>query len=246
MTVTEGARRLGLSRQAIYTKLSRYKRFGRDGLLRKQGKKRGYAHNRTPKEVEELVSTLAEEYYMDGVESLADTLERIYGISLNPTTIWRILKRQHVRYGDTWKRTTKRWKIKIFAHDTPGMELQVDTCYPHGYKQGSVIYTAIDDASRFVYARLYPDHANATHTLDFIRRLHTKAPFPIQKIRTDQGKEFTALLVRDYLNTLGINHRRNTPYCPEENGKIERFHRTLKEKCIRPYMWPTLSFESSQ
>ena len=35
-----------------------------------------------------------------------------------------------------------------------------------------------------------------------------------------------------YLNTHSIEHRLNTPYCPEENGKIERFHRTLNEKCV--------------
>lgn len=107
----------------------------------------------------------------------------------------------------------------------------MDTKYPFGYKQGRVIYTIIDDASRWVYAWTYTT-ANQTNTIDFINRVLTHAPFPIQKIRTDQDKEFKAWSVRQYLEAEGIEHRLNTPYCPEENGKIERFHRTLNEKCL--------------
>ena len=107
----------------------------------------------------------------------------------------------------------------------------MDTKYPFGYKQGRVIYTIIDDATRWVYAWTYTT-ANAESTLDFIKRVQLYVPFSIQKIRTDQGKEFSARVVRQYLADSGIEHRLNTPYCPEENGKIERFHRTLSEKCV--------------
>ena len=81
---------------------------------------------------------------------------------------------------------------------------------------------------------------------DFLRRVMDIAPFLIQKIRTDQGKEFTATEVRHFLKKLNIEHRLNTPYCPEENGKIERFHRTLKEQCIRPHISPSLPPETAQ
>ena len=246
MTVVAGAERLGISRPTLYERLKRYERYGIAGLLRKQGKKRGPAHNRTPEDIEVIVTALAEKWYMEGVEALSDRLEREHGISLHPTTIWRILKRKNSRYTDQWKRTTKRWKIKLYAHDTPGQELQMDTCYPYGYKQGWVIYTIIDDASRFAFAYLYKRRANAEDTLDFLRRYMDIAPFPIQKIRTDQGREFTATEVRNFLKELHIEHRLNTPYCPEENGKIERFHRTLKEQCIRPHISPSLPFETAQ
>lgn len=246
MTVTAGAKRLGVSRQTLHTKLNRYKRYGIEGLLQKKGKKRGSAHNRTQKNIEKIIVTMAEQWYMEGVESLSDRLEREHRITLHPTTIWRILKRNNIRYTDTWKRTTKRWKIKLYAHDTPGQELQMDTCSPHGYKQGKTIYTIIDDASRFAFAYIYKRRANAEDTLDFLRRFMDIAPFPIQQIRTDQGKEFIANNVRAFFKELKITHRMNTPYCPEENGKIERFHRTLKEKCVRPFLSPSLPLETMQ
>lgn len=108
----------------------------------------------------------------------------------------------------------------------------MDTKYPFGYKQGKVIYTIIDDASRWVYAYGYTK-ANKVNTVDFLNRVRSRTPFPIQKIRSDQGKEFIAIIVKDWMKQNNIEFRNNTPYCPEENGKIERFHRTLNEKCLR-------------
>ncbi len=69
--------------------------------------------------------------------------------------------------------------------------------------------------------------------------------FP-QKIRTDQGKEFIATIVEEFLYDNNIVHRRNTPYCPEENGKIERFHRTLNEKALRFGFYPKDPLETMQ
>ena len=165
------------------------------------------------------------------MEALADHLQRLYNLTINPTTVYRILKREGIRYGTHQPRTTKRWKKQLFAHQTPGLELQMDTKFPLGYKQGRVIYTVIDDATRWVYAWTYTT-ANKENSLDFITRVQQQAPFVIQKIRTDQGKEFRANVVREYLAQQQIVHRLNTPYCPEEKGKIERFHRTLNEKCV--------------
>jgi len=231
-TVIEIASELGVSRQTIHKWLLRYKRFGVDGLLIQRSKRNTKAHNRTSEEIEQLVINEAKEYFNDGVQTLSDRIQSTYNLTLNPTTIYRILKRNDIRYTDKYTHTKKRWKKQLFSHQTPGRELQMDTKYPYGYKQGKVIYTIIDDASRWVFAWSYST-ANKQNTLDFLDKVLKRAPFHIQKIRTDNGKEFIANDVRDCLKDNNIIHRTNTPYCPEENGKIERFHRTLNEKAIR-------------
>jgi len=244
--VKEIALELSLSRQTIHKWLARYKRYGINGLINKKRKKRdGKAHNKTPDEIEQLVINISYEYWRDGVETLHDRILGENNIDIHPTTIYRILKRNNVRYTDKYIHTKKRWKKQLYAHQTPGLELQMDTKYPFGYKQGKVIYTIIDDASRWVFAWGY-DKANQENTLNFLDKVVKCAPFPIQKIRTDQGKEFIANSVREYLKNRGIEHRTNTPYCPEENGKIERFHRTLNDKCIRFGMNPNDSLETMQ
>lgn len=244
-TVTAVAKELLVTRQTVYTWKARYERFGIDGLVKQRKKRTDRPHNKTSREIEQLVINTASTYWQDGVEALSDHLQRIYNLTINPTTVYRVLKREGVRYGEQHPRTTKRWKKQLYAHHVPGLELQMDTKYPFGYKQGRVIYTVIDDATRWVYAWTYTT-ANQENTLDFINRVRAHAPFPLQKIRTDQGKEFIALAVRAHLKEQCIEHRTNTPYCPEENGKIERFHRTLNEKCIATHMRPYDSLDVLQ
>ena len=231
LSITDAAKELSVTRQTIYTWKARYERFGIDGLIKERKKRRDTPHNKTSPEIEQLVINITKTYWSDGVEALADHIQRLYNLTINPTTVYRILKREGIRYSEHHPRTTKRWKIKLYSHQIPGLELQMDTKYPFGYKQGRVIYTIIDDATRWVYAWTYTT-ANAENTIDFIKRVQAHVPFAMQKIRTDQGSEFKNYLVKAYLTTSGIEHRLNTPYCPEENGKIERFHRTLTEKCV--------------
>lgn len=243
--ITAIAEEFHVSRQTIHKWLNRYKRFGTDGLRRQKRKRQGSPHNRTSPEVEQLVINLAREYYYDGVETLSDHLKFENNITLHPTTIYRILKRKAIRYGEQQTWTKKRWKKQLFAHQIAGQELQMDTKYPWGYKEGRVIYTIIDDATRFVFAWSY-EKANQINTLDFLQKVLQRLPFAIQKIRTDQGKEFIANTVKDFLKDKQIEYRNNTPYCPEENGKIERFHRTLNEKALRWGFYPKDSLDEMQ
>ena len=244
-SVSSVALELNVSRQTIHTWLNRYKRFGVDGLLRKKRKKKYITHNRSSFELEQLVIQLSQTYWNDGVQTLADHLQYENNIILNPSTIYRILKRNNIRYTTNYPHTRKKWKKKLYAHSVPGRELQMDTKYPYGYKQGQVIYTIIDDATRWVFAYRYTT-ANQSNTLDFLEKVRSKAPFPIQKLRTDQGSEFRGLRVKEYLSLHNIEQRLNTPYCPEENGKIERFHRTLNEKCLRFGFHPNLKHDEFQ
>ena len=238
----EAAQLLGVSRPTLNKWLCRYRRFGSAGLEIQKRKKYPAAHNRTSTELEDKVIKLSEIYWYDGVETLSDRLWAEAQVNLNPSTIYRILKRRGVRYNGSWNGTRKRARTQLYCHGNVGQELQVDTKYPFGYKQGKVIYTAIDDATRWTYAQTYST-ANAANSLRFLAELNQRFPGQIQKIRTDNGTEFANYQVRDYLISQDIEWRRNTPYCPEENGKIERFHRTLNEKLIRIHLSPSHTLE---
>lgn len=244
-TVKAVAQELSVSRQTIHKWLARYKRFGTEGLIIRRKKHHIPAHNKTNSTIEQLVMNLAQEHYYDGVETLHDRLEEAYNLTLHSTTIYRILRRTNTRYTDGYSATKRQWKKQLYAHEIPGTELQMDTVYPFGYKQGKVIYTIIDDATRWVFAWSYST-ANQDNTLDFLKKVLARAPFSIQKIRTDQGREFIGNRVKDFLERQAITYRNNTPYCPEENGKIERFHRTLKEKGIRRSFLAEDSLETMQ
>jgi putative transposase len=245
-TVVHVASEMNVSRQTIHKHLLRYRRFGEDGIRRAQTSKRHKpAHNKTSEALEQCIIKLADQYITDGVETLADRLQYEYNTTLHSTTIYRILKRNNIRYTKHYTATKKRWKKQLFCHQIAGQELQMDTKYPHGYKQGKVIYTIIDDATRWAFVWSY-SKANAENTTNFVNRVIKRAPFVIQKIRTDQGSEFLNLKLENLLKEYNINHRKNTPYCPEENGKIERFHGTLNQKALRYGFSPNQTIDQMQ
>jgi len=39
---------------------------------------------------------------------------------------------------------------------------------------------------------------------------------------------------KEYVRLSGMTHVRTSPYYPQSNGKIESWHKTLKQECIRP------------
>lgn len=203
------------------------------------------AHNKTSEPIERCIIELARSHRFDGVETLSDRVKFEHNINIHPTTIYRILKRNNIRYTKYYIDTKKQWKKQLYSHQVPGQELQMDTKYPHGYKQGKVIYTIIDDASRWAFVWSY-EVANANNTIDFVKKVIERAPFTILKIRTDQGREFTNLKLKELLKKYNIVHRLNTPYCPEENGKIERFHGTLNQKALKYGFPPRQSLEEMQ
>ena len=50
-----------------------------------------------------------------------------------------------------------------------------------------------------------------------------------EEIVSDNGPQFISKEFETFLNKNGIRHVRNSPYHPQSNGKIERFHRYLKK-----------------
>lgn len=103
----------------------------------------------------------------------------------------------------------------------------MDVCLPFGYSRKEVVYDAIDDCSRYVFARVMQDNSEQS-SIDFVRELIKKCPFPIEAVRTDQGKEFSRTFT-GFLKENNIRHFKNPAYTPQHNGKIERYHRTFKE-----------------
>ena len=98
------------------------------------------------------------------------------------------------------------------------------------------LFVAIDRATRWVYVELKADKS-ASAARSFLRALHKACPVTIQKLLTDNGKEFTDRLFGarkkpasghhefDQLcQALGIEHRLTRAKSPQTNGMVERFN----------------------
>ena len=225
MRIQDVAFVLGVSRQSISKWLAKYKFEGVAGLIpKKSGPKKGKAWNKTEQWIEEKIVDIAEENPFKGPDFLSDLLLEKEGIKKDQSTIYRILKRRRIRYGENYSH--KRRKKKAYCLDNPGREIQLDVNFPFGYQRKEVVYDAIDDCSRFVYAKVKDNHSQSS-SIEFVKELIEKVPFSIEAIRTDCGREFSREFT-EFLKEQGIEHKKNPPYTPQHNGKIERYHGTFK------------------
>jgi transposase InsO family protein len=67
-----------------------------------------------------------------------------------------------------------------------------------------------------------------------LQRAREKFPGETPRIISDNGPQFIAKDFKEYIRICGMTHVRTSAYYPQSNGKLERYHRTIKSECIRP------------
>ena len=67
-----------------------------------------------------------------------------------------------------------------------------------------------------------------------LQRAREIFPAARPRIISDNGPQFIARDFKEFIRISGMTHVRTSPYYPQSNGKIERYHRTLKTTAIRP------------
>ncbi len=181
-----------------------------------------------------------------GPKRIQAELVRLHGLHLAASTIWTILRRNGWRY---LRRPKVPLRPKRYAKDVPGDRVQMDTVK---VGKGLFQYTATDPAppwragcTRMQVLALYPKR-NAATSVRFLRdhvlgraAARPEFPFPIQRIQTDRGGEFSrpaeaggGMDFQVALMEERIRFRPIRPYSPHpaaiggRNGKVERSQRT--------------------
>lgn len=243
--VTEVCQHYGISRKTFYKWWHRYERAGRDYHALRDRSRRPHGHPRAvPRATVERVLSLRRKTRY-GPRRLAYYLAQ-EGHHLSVFGAYRVLQRA----GLVKKRRSRpRKKPQSYAMAIPGQRVQVDVKYlpplrlrdrPEPLKQ--YLYTAIDDCTRLQVAWVSPE-ISPQASVKFLEHMLRAYPFPTQEIQTDHGVEFTYLFFphvqkshpfEEALRSHGISHKLIPVATPEQNGKVERVHRTLDEECLNP------------
>ena len=67
-----------------------------------------------------------------------------------------------------------------------------------------------------------------------LQRAREKHPECTARIISDNGPQFISKDFKEFIRLWQASHVRTSPHYPQSNGKLERYHRTLKEQAIRP------------
>jgi transposase InsO family protein len=165
------------------------------------------------------------------------------GAIVRPRTIGKIIKKE----GLVRKYRTRKIRYKyVRAILQPGELVEIDIKYVPDRPISKRYYqfTAIDVASRWRYVEIQEEMANG-NAINFLKKLLRIAPFKIKAIKTDNGSCFTNRYT-GYLKSidpfnlrlhqfdilckqLRIEHYLIDPGKPNQNGTVERSHRTDQE-----------------
>ena len=122
-----------------------------------------------------------------------------------------------------------------FAQPTrPHEHWHVDVAYINAAGTFFFPCTLLDGYSRFIV------HWEIRPTMDeadietIIQRARERFPGERPRIISDNGPQFVARDFKEFIRICGMTHVRTAPYYPQSNGKLERWHRSVKSECIRP------------
>jgi putative transposase len=102
----------------------------------------------------------------------------------------------------------------------------------------------LDGCSRYLAHWEIRETMTEADVEQIVQRAREKFPGVTPRIISDNGPQFIAKDFKEFIRICGMTHVRTSPYYPQSNGKIERFHRTIKGDCIRTQT--PLSLEDAQ
>ena len=235
-SIGELAKAHEVHRSWLYKRLARYRREGEAGLELRSTRPKT-SPTRIADLWEEEIVRLRKELTELGVDAGAATIQTHladhHDAVPSVLTIWRVLKARGFVTPQPHKRPTSSYHR--FEADFPNECWQADVTHVVVADDVVVeVLNIIDDHSRLCVA----SRAFVTVTSpDVVRTLHAAAStwgYP-RSFLTDNGAIFTASAVKGTsameaeLLTLGITSKHGKPYHPQTQGKIERFHQTLKK-----------------
>ena len=166
------------------------------------------------------------------------------GFSVSESTVYRILRREGL---------VKRPEMRLVA----GKEYHRKTTGPHQMWATDASYfrvvgwgyyylvTVMDDYSRFILAQKLQRDMTSDSFIEVVQEAVDRTGMDQvsvtdrTRLLSDNGPGYVSRAFRDYLGMVGIKHILSTPFHPQTNGKLERYHQTIKRDVNQvPYELP--------
>ena len=171
------------------------------------------------------------EYPLEGYRRLCFMMIDRNIAACAPATVYRILSEAGL---------LQRWNSKPSLKGTgfvqplqPHEHWHVDVSYLNIAGTFYYLCSALDGASRAIVhwdIREQMTEADIEQILQKAKECH---PGATPRIIADNGPQFLAKDFKEFIRISGMTHVKTSPYYPQSNGKIERFHRTLKHDAVR-------------
>ena len=153
-------------------------------------------------------------------------------VAVSPSSVYRVLSSAGL---------LRRWNNKQSKKGTgfvqplkPHEHWHIDVSYINICGTFYYLCCLLDGCSRYIVHWELREAMTEKDVEIILQRAREKHPQAAPRIISDNGPQFIAKDFKEFIRIAGMTHVRTSPYYPQSNGKLERFHGTIKQECIRP------------
>ena len=190
--------------------------------------------NRLSQPEEQAVLTVARRAPELSCRQLAAWITDSKVFSVSESTVYRILRREGlVKSPEMQLKAGKEYHRKTTG---PHQMWATDASYFRVIGWGYYyLVTVMDDYSRFILAHKLQRNMTSDSFIEVVQDAVDRTgmtEIPVQdrtRLLSDNGSGYVSRAFRDYLHLVGIRHILAAPFHPQTNGKLERYHQTIKQ-----------------
>lgn len=179
-----------------------------------------------------LIVQWYQEHPFDGYRRCCYMMMDADVVSASPATVYRVLSRAGMLNNRQIRPSKKGTGFvqPLKAHDDWHIDISYVNCGGTFYYLCSVL----DGFSRTIVHHELKEQMKESDVELILQRAKEKYPDARPKVISDNGPQFIARDFKEYIRLAGMTHARTSPFYPQSNGKLERFHKSIKTECIRP------------
>lgn len=153
-------------------------------------------------------------------------------VAVSPSTTYRILRNAGLT--SLWNNQTANTKRKGFNQPKrPHQHWHMDISYITFHGSHLFLISVLDGFSRFIVHHELRTHMQEYDVELVLQKALEKHPNENPSIISDNGTQFIANDFKSFLRLNNLTHVRTSVNHPQSNGKIEAFHKTIKNECTR-------------
>ena len=152
-------------------------------------------------------------------------------VAVSPSTVHRVLSQHGKLKRSNWSPSQKG--TGFVQPLTPHAHWHIDIAYLNIAGTFYYLCTVLDGYSRYIVHWEIREAMTEKDVEILLQRAREKFPDARPRIISDNGPQFIARDFKQFIRLCGMTHVRTSPYYPQSNGKLERYHRTIKHDCVR-------------
>lgn len=171
-------------------------------------------------------------YPLEGYRRLAFMMLDADVAAVSPSSVYRVLKQ-----AGRIERSSGKPSLKGTGFTQPLLAHQhwhVDISYLNISGTFYYLCSVLDGMSRSIVHWEIQESMTEAQVEIILQRARELFPEAHPRIISDNGPQFIAKDFKQFIRIAGMTHVRTSPFYPQSNGKLERWHKTLKSECIRP------------